>query len=102
MSPSVPQNSHLALLAVVSALLILKAVKRAPEKPSLLKDIRSATSQVDAGEPLFDSEYDIIIVGGGELTFISGNPRPLNAPLQEPQAVCSLLAFPRIPTFRSC
>jgi hypothetical protein len=72
MSPPLPQNTHLALLAVVSTLLILKATKSAPEK-HLLKDLKDFASQVGAdgvaGQQLFESEYDIIIVGGGELSF---------------------------------
>ena len=66
MSPPFPQKSHLVLLALVSALLVLKAAKRAPKKP-LLKDLKDAASHV-TGQQLFDSEYDIIIVGGGKFS----------------------------------
>ena len=66
MSRPLPNRSYLTLLAVVSALLILKLrARRTPKKPLLLKDLKN----VDAGDvagPLFDSEYDIIIAGGGE------------------------------------
>jgi len=72
---SFPQKTHLALLAVASALLILKAVKRAPKKPILLTDLKDVPSKVDAdgftGQQLFDPEYDIIIVGGGEFPLLS-------------------------------
>lgn len=80
MSSPFPQNTHVALLAVVSALLILKATKRAPEKP-LLKNLRDVVSQVSAdgvtGRQLFESEYDMIIVGGGEFAFVSASLGPL-------------------------
>jgi hypothetical protein len=69
MSLHLPRNSHLALIAVVSALLILKATKRAPKKPLHFNDFRDLASRVDthgvAGQELFESEYDIIIIGGG-------------------------------------
>jgi len=74
MSPPFLQNTHLALLAVVSALLVLKATRRAPKKPRLLNDLKDVASQVDAsgvsGQQLFGSEYDIIIVGGGEFPIV--------------------------------
>ena len=82
MSPPFLQNTHLAVLAVVSALLVLKATKRAPKKPLLLNDLKDVASQVDAsgvsGQQLFGSEYDIIIVGGGEFPFVSRRLGPLN------------------------
>jgi hypothetical protein len=70
MSLPLPRNSHLALIAVVSALLILKATKRAPKKPLHFNDLRDLASRVDTthgvvGQELFESEYDIIIIGGG-------------------------------------
>ena len=46
--------------------LILKATKRAPQKPPFLTDLKDAAPQVDA-----DYEYDIIIVGGGEFPVTS-------------------------------
>lgn len=82
MSPPFLQNTHLALLAVVSALLVLRATKRTPKKPLLLNDLKDVASQVDAsgvsGQQLFGSEYDIIIVGGGEFPFVSLRLGPLN------------------------
>ena len=82
MSSPFPQNTQgVALLAVVSALLILRVAKRAPEKP-LLKDLKDVVSQVGAdsvaGQHPFESEYDIIIVGGGELAFVFLRLGPLN------------------------
>ena len=65
MSPS--ENSHLVLVALVSALLIFKV---ATKKPRLLKDLKDVTSHAH-GRQLFDSEYDIIIVGGGESLSVS-------------------------------
>lgn len=62
MSPSLHPNTQLALLAVVSALIVLKVAKRAPKKPLLLTDLKDAASQ----GTLSDLDYDIIIVGGGE------------------------------------
>ena len=73
MSFPFPQNTHLAVLALASALLILKVTKRAPETP-LLKNLGDVGSQVGAdsiiGQPLPEPEYDIIIVGGGEFAFV--------------------------------
>jgi len=66
MSTPFPPRTYLTLLALVSALLVLKA-RRAPKKPLLLKNLKLAA---DADQP-FDSEYDIIIVGGGEFPFVS-------------------------------
>lgn len=81
MSSRFPQNSHVAVLAVVSALLILKLVKRAPEK-SLLKNLKDVVAQVGVdsvtGQQSFESEYDIIIVGGGEFAFPPVCLCPLN------------------------
>lgn len=81
MSSPFPQNTHVALVVVVSALLILKATKCAPEKP-LLKNLKDIVSQVGAdsvtGQQPFGSEYDIIIVGGGEFGFASVCLGPLN------------------------
>lgn len=62
---TVTQKSHLALVALVSALLIFKAARRAPKKTPLLKDLRDVTSKFDAGD-VTSQQYDIIIVGGGE------------------------------------
>ena len=73
MSRPLPPKTYLTLLALASALLILKA-RRAPKKPLLLKDLKDAAAHVDAGDVTgqpFDSEYDIIIVGGGEFPFVS-------------------------------
>lgn len=71
---SFPQKTHLVLLAAVSAFLVLRAAKRAHKKP-LLTSFEDAASKVDAdgftGQGLFDTEYDIIIVGGGEFPFLS-------------------------------
>ena len=68
MSPS--ENSQLALVALISAFLIFKATKLATGKPRLLKDLKDVASHAD-GRQLFDTEYDIIIVGGGESLFVS-------------------------------
>lgn len=82
MSSPFSKNSHVAFLAVVSALLILKVAKRAPDKP-LLKDLNDVVSQVGAGDvtgkQLFEPEYDIIIVGGGEPPFVSLRLGPLTS-----------------------
>ena len=88
-APMSPPNTHLALTAVVSALLIFRATKRAPKKHlPLLNDLKAIASQVDAndvtGEHLFGSEYDIVIVGGGEFAFVpfvSGSPKRLISPV---------------------
>ena len=71
MSRPFPPNTHLVLLAAVSALLILKAAKRASKKPSLLTDLKDASFRVVAGQQAFDSEYDIIIIGGGKSSVVS-------------------------------
>ena len=57
-------NTHLALLAVVSALLVLGAAKRA-KKPPLLTDLKDPATHAGAGGVTADSEFDIVIVGGG-------------------------------------
>jgi choline dehydrogenase len=57
-------NTHLALLAVVSALLVLGAAKRA-KKPPLLTDLKDSATHAGAGGVTADSEFDIVIVGGG-------------------------------------
>ena len=74
MSFPLPRNTHVAVLALVSALLILKVAKRAPEAP-LLKTLGDVGSQAGAdslaaGQQLPEPEYDIIIVGGGEFAFV--------------------------------
>lgn len=68
MSP--PENSHLVLAAAVSALLVFGAAKFTLQKPPLLKDLKGVASDADARQ-LFDPEYDIIIVGGGESLSVS-------------------------------
>ena len=71
-SPPLPQKSLLALLALVPALLILKAAKRTPKEPRLLKDLKDvADADHVVVQRLFDSEFDIIIVGGGRSPFVS-------------------------------
>ena len=57
-------NTHLALLAVVSALLVLGAAKRA-KKPPLLTNLKDPATHAGAGGVTADSEFDIVIVGGG-------------------------------------
>ena len=78
MSPTFPQNTHFALIAVVSAFLLFKATKRAPKKPLLLNDLRDLASRVGTddvpGQQLFEPEYDVIIVGGGEFAIVSVQP----------------------------
>ena len=92
MSPTFPQNTHFALIAVVSVLLIFKATKRAPKKPLLLNDLRDLASQVDTngvtGERLFEFEYDIIIVGGGEFAFVFARPKTTKMPCRN-RGLCS-------------
>lgn len=68
MPPPPPKGARLALHALVSPLLFFKAPKL--KKPRLLKDLKDVTSHAD-GQQLFDSEYDIIIIGGGESLFVS-------------------------------
>ena len=102
MSHPFPPKTYLTLLAVVSALLILKA-RRAPKKPLLLKDLKAAASVDITGQP-FDSEYDIIIVGGGEFPlslFVSAPPLTTTT-RQAPRAVFSPLVFPRNPVCECC
>jgi len=107
MSLPVSQKSQLALLAVVSALLIIKATNRAPKKPILLKDLRDVASEnidpdgVTSQHP-FDSQYDIIIVGGGEFLCPCLCPPADNSLSQEPRAVSSPLGSPRNPVFGCC
>ena len=67
------EKAHIALVAVVSALLIFKATKLVTKKPPLLKDLKDVASYAD-GRQLSDSEYDIIIVGGGESLFVYLGP----------------------------
>jgi hypothetical protein len=69
MSFPFPQNTHLAVIALVSALLILKVTKRAPERP-LLKNLKDASAEGVTGQLLPEPEYDIVIVGGGEFAFV--------------------------------
>lgn len=65
MASTLTQNPYL-VPALVSALLILAAARRAAKKPSLLTDIRNVDTGDVTSRQLFGSEYDIIIVGGGE------------------------------------
>ena len=106
MSHPFPPKTYLTVLAVVSALLILKA-RRAPKKLLLLRNLRDAAAHVDAGDvtgQLFDSEYDIIIVGGGDfpLSLFVLAPSPTPKSLQEPRAVFSPLVSPRNPVCECC
>ena len=100
-SPPFPQKSFLALLALVPAFLIPKSAKRTPKERRLLKDLKDVT---DADrvvvQQLFDSEFDIIIVGGGRSPFVSilGTSADTDLP-QEPRAVFSPPVSPRNPVF---
>ena len=100
MSPPFHPRTQLALLAVVSALIILRVAKRAPKKPLLLTDLKDAASKLTAGGVLADPEYDIIIVGGGEFPLSLSVSVPYS--LQGPRAVFLPLVSPRSPVYGCC
>ena len=107
MTLAVSRKSQLTLLTIVSALLIIRAARRTPKKIPLLKDLRDVASEkLDAddvtSQQLFDSQYDIIIVGGGEFPCPYLGPSADNNLSQELRAVSSPLASPRSPVFGYC